>query len=77
MKSQTFNISMPVKLVQRIDAQTKRQGYSRSDFVRQAVRKQLAILEQWEDLTKSVRGEYSGKVMSEDEVAEIVSKQRS
>ena len=68
---------MPVKLVQRIDAQTKRQGYSRSDFVRQAVRKQLAILEQWEDLTKSVRGEYSGKVMSDDEVAEIVSKQRS
>ncbi|MEI9914430.1 MAG: ribbon-helix-helix domain-containing protein [Candidatus Saccharibacteria bacterium] len=47
MKSQTFNISMPVKLVQRIDDQTKKQGYSRSDFVRQAVRKQLASMEQW------------------------------
>jgi metal-responsive CopG/Arc/MetJ family transcriptional regulator len=77
MKSQTFNISMPAKLVQRIDSQTKKQGYSRSDFVRQAVRKQLATLEQWENLTDSVRGEYKGKDLSETEVAKIVSSQRS
>ena len=44
MNSQTFNVSMPKQLVDRIDAQTKRQGSSRSDFVRLAVRKQLAIL---------------------------------
>lgn len=67
---------MPVKLVQRIDSQTKKQGYSRSDFVRQAVRKQLATLEQWDNLTISVRSEYNGRVLSEDEVAELVNKQR-
>lgn len=68
---------MPAKLVQRIDFQTKKQGYSRSDFVRQAVRKQLAALEQWENLTDSVRDEYKGKDLSATEVAKIVSSQRS
>lgn len=68
---------MPPKLVQRIDSQTKKQGYSRSDFIRQAVRKQLSILEQWEDLSGSVRRQYKGKNLSEDEVVKIVSSQRS
>jgi len=68
---------MPRQLVKRIDAQTKRQGASRSDFVRQAVSKQLALLEQWEQLTAKVRGQYRGKSMSDTEVAEVVRKQRS
>ena len=45
MSTQTFNISMPEKLVEQIDAQTKAQGGSRSDFIRQAVRKQLSEAE--------------------------------
>ena len=77
MNSQTFNVSMPKQLVERIDAQTKRQGSSRSDFVRTAVRKQLATLENWESLTSKVRSQYKGKQLNEDEVAEIVRTQRA
>ncbi len=77
MKSQTFNISMPKQLVERIDAQSKQQGSSRSDFVRQAVRKQLAVMERWDSLTKQVRNQYKGKVYTEAEVAEIVRTERS
>ena len=68
---------MPSQLVKRIDAQTKRQGASRSDFVRQAVNKQLAVLEQWEQLTTKMRSQYAGKNMNEAEVAELVRKQRN
>ena len=77
MSTQTFNISMPKKLVERIDDQTKRQGSSRSDFVRQAVRKQLATLERWENITSKVRDEYKGKELSETEVVEVVRSERT
>lgn len=63
---------MPKQLVERIDAQTKRQGSSRSDFVRLAVRKQLATLERWESLTIKVRSQYKGKHLSEDDVSKVV-----
>jgi len=77
MNSQTFNVSMPKQLVERIDVQTKRQGSSRSDFVRLAVRKQLAILEQWDSLSNKVRGQYKDKQLSEDEVVEVVRSYRA
>ena len=63
---------MPKQLVERIDSQTKRQGSSRSDFVRLAVRKQLATLERWESLTDKVRSQYKGKQLSEDEVVGVI-----
>lgn len=68
---------MPKKLIERVDAQTKRQGSSRSDFVRQAIRKQLAILEQWEKLTTQARPQYKGNQLSETQVAEVVRAQRA
>ena len=77
MKAQTFNVSMPKRLVERIDAQTRRQGSTRSDFIRQAVNKQLSILESWEKLTINTRQEYKGNNLSEDEVANIVRDERS
>jgi len=77
MSTQTFNISMPEKLVEQIDAQTKAQGGSRSDFIRQAVRKQLSILERWNNLTSKTRNLYKGKQLSEAEVAAIVRTERS
>jgi len=77
MNSQTFNVSMPKQLVERIDAQTKRQGSSRSDFVRLAVRKQLAILEQWDSLSNKVRSQYKDKQLSEDEVVKVVRSYRA
>jgi len=77
MNTQTFNISMPKRLVERIDAQSKLQGSNRSDFIRQAVNKQLSILERWERLASSVRNDYKGKILSEDEVANIVRSERN
>lgn len=77
MKAQTFNVSMPKRLVERIDAQTRRQGSTRSDFIRQAVNKQLSILESWEKLTTNTRQEYKGKKLNENEVADIVRDERS
>lgn len=77
MSTQTFNISMPKKLIERIDDQTKRQGSNRSDFVRIAVRKQLAALEQWDAVTAQARKQYKGERLSEDEVAQIVREQRA
>ncbi len=68
---------MPKQLVDRIDTQTKLQGSSRSDFVRQAVRKQLALLERWDAITKEARNQYGGSPLSEVEVAELVSKHRN
>jgi metal-responsive CopG/Arc/MetJ family transcriptional regulator len=77
MSTQTFNLSMPQKLIEQIDAQTKIQGGNRSDFIRQAVRKQLNILERWDNLTSKTRSEYKGKQLSEAEVADIVSTERT
>jgi len=77
MKTQTFNISMPKKLVERIDNQTKLQGSNRSDFVRQAVRKQLALLERWDAISQRAQAQYKGEALSETEVADLVRAQRS
>jgi len=68
---------MPKQLVERIDAQTKRQGSSRSDFVRQAVRKQLITLERWDNLANKTRSQYKGKEFSDAEVADIVRTERT
>ena len=77
MSTQTFNISMPKKLVEQIDVQTKLQGGSRSDFIRQAVRRQLTTLEQWNNLTIKIRSQYKGIQLSEEEVANTVRSERS
>ena len=77
MSTQTFNISMPKKLVEQIDVQTKLQGGSRSDFIRQAIRKQLTTLEQWNNLTIKIRSQYKGRQLSEEEVANTVRSERS
>lgn len=68
---------MPKRLVERIDSQTKRQGSTRSDFIRQAVNKQLSVLERWESLTNNTRNEYKGKQLSEAEVTDIVRAERT
>lgn len=68
---------MPDELVKKIDKQTKLQGGSRSDFIRQAVRKQLTILEQWQSLTQVARQLYVGPTMSEQAVADIVREVRA
>lgn len=76
MNTKTFNVSMPESLVKKIDKQSRSSGSNRSDFIRQAVRKQLAIIEQWQALSKLVRNNYSGEQLSEKQVADIVRKSR-
>jgi metal-responsive CopG/Arc/MetJ family transcriptional regulator len=41
MSTQTFNLSLPKELVQKLDAQAKKEFSSRSDYVRKAVVNQL------------------------------------
>ena len=76
-KGQTFNISMPSELVKKIDAQSKLQASNRSDFIRQAVRKQLSSLERWQKATEAIRRDYNGPTMSEDEVADLIRGERA
>lgn len=76
MSTKTFNISMPDKLVEQIDQHSRLQGSNRSDFIRQAVRKQLTAVEQWQTSTKVTRAEYGGKKLSEKQVADVVRAER-
>lgn len=41
MNTRTLNLSLPIKLVQAVDAQAKRDFSTRSDFIRKAVVNQL------------------------------------
>jgi len=72
MSTKAFNISMPAELVAKIDRQSRLQGSNRSDFIRQAVYKQLSSLEQWQVLASATRVSYKDKPLTESEVADIV-----
>lgn len=76
MSTKTFNISMPEELVKELDRQSKLQGSNRSDFIRQAVRRQITLFRQWQDLSIAARSQYSGPRLSESEVSDIVSRSR-
>lgn len=76
MSTKTFNVSMSEDLVREIDKQAKEQGSNRSDFIRQSVRKQLTVLKQWQTVTQSMRESYKGKQLSEQEVADLVRRER-
>jgi len=41
MNTRTLNLSLPIQLVQQVDAQAKRDFSTRSDFIRKAVVNQL------------------------------------
>lgn len=68
---------MPSDLVKKIDEQSKRQANNRSEFIRQAVRKQLSTLEHWQELTESARSDYKGPDMSYEEVADMIHDERT
>jgi len=68
---------MPEDLVKKLDKQSRASSSNRSDFIRQAVRKQLDTLEQWNTVSKAARLDYSGKALSEHQVADIVRKTRA
>jgi len=68
---------MPADLVKKIDKQAKLQGSNRSDFIRQAVRKQVDILEMWDRAATAARRDYKGRPITEKEVADLVRAERA
>ena len=68
---------MPDELVKKIDQQSRLQGSNRSDFIRQAVRKQLDVLEMWDKAAAAARRDYKGPVMNEEEVANLIRAERA
>lgn len=68
---------MPEDLIKKLDKQSRASSSNRSDFIRQAVRKQLDTLEQWNTVSKAVRSDYAGKDLSEQQVANIVRETRA
>lgn len=73
MNTRTLNLSLPIKLVQQIDAQAKRDFSTRSDFIRKAVINQLRA----EQATAAIldRANQRGREMgitSEQQVYDII-----
>ena len=67
---------MPEELVKKVDQQSRLTGSNRSDFIRQAVRKQVSNLELWQQAAIAARTDYSGPDMNESEVADLVRQER-
>lgn len=67
---------MSADLIKEIDKQAGKQFSNRSDFIRQAVRKQLEALEQWQKLTAAARSNYKGSAKSYEQIAALVRKER-
>ena len=73
MQSQTFNIVLPRELVKKIDVVAKREYRNRSELIREAVRRYVTDIDEWEQLFQAVR--IQGKKMgirSEEDVNRIV-----
>ncbi len=68
---------MPEELVKKIDWHSKTLGSNRSDFIRQAVHKQLVVLDQWELLAGVVRADYKGPQLNETQVADLIRADRA
>ena len=50
MKAQTLNISLPTELVKIIDEQARKEYRSRSEFIREAIRKELKNTDAWSNI---------------------------
>lgn len=73
MSTQTFNLSLPKELVEKLDSQARREFSSRSDYVRRAIINQL----QSEQALEAVldRANKKGKklgIKSEQQVYDII-----
>ena len=73
MQTQTFNIALPKALVKKIDAAAKKEYRNRSELIREAVRRYVTDMDEWEQLFRAAR--MQGKKMgirSEEDVNKIV-----
>lgn len=77
MQTQTFNISLPKKLVNKIDRTAKKEYRNRSEFIREAVIKYMKDFEDWEEIYAFGKEalKKSG-VKTENQVNDIVYKYR-
>lgn len=55
MSTQTFNIAMPKKLVEKIDETAKKEYRSRSELIREAARLYLRDTKSWERIFETGR----------------------
>ncbi len=73
MSTKTFNLSLPLALVEALDKRAKSEFSSRSDYIRKAVLNQLRIEESLESLLDRTnkKGLASG-IKSEQQVYDII-----
>lgn len=77
MQTQTFNIALPKKLVQKIDKTAKKEYKNRSEFIREAVLVYLQRKEGWERIfTYGRKKAREFNITSEKQVNDVVYKFR-
>lgn len=75
--AQTFNVSFPKALLEKVDAKAAEQFGSRSDFLRAAALQYLRNEEQWEYLfSEGKKIGAQGQYQSEEEVADAINAAR-
>lgn len=77
MTTQTFNISLPIDLIQKVDQVAKKEYRNRSELIREALRVYLEDKVEWEEIFKL--GEKAIQAMginNEDDINKIVSEYR-
>ena len=77
MKTQTFNISMPVKLVKEADEIAKSEYRNRSELIREALTRYITSKRNWDMIF--AYGEKQAKklgITSEEQINDIVSEYR-
>ncbi len=73
MQTQTFNIALPKELVKKVDEVAKREYRNRSELIREAVRRYIKDLDEWEQIFRS--GEKAAKrlgLKSEQDIDKVV-----
>ncbi len=77
MQTQTFNIALPIELVEKVDLVAKKEYRNRSELIREALRVYLADVEDWEKIFAA--GQEAGKkagIGGEEDVDKIVYRYR-
>ena len=77
MATQTFNIALPIDLIQKVDRVAKREYRNRSELIREALRIYLEDKLEREEIFKlGEKAMQSMEIKDEDEVNKIVSQYR-
>lgn len=77
MNTQTFNISLPRKLVKKVDELAKSEYRNRSDFIREALIARLKDKDAWNQIFASFgKAAKKAGITTEEQVNELVEKHR-